>query len=80
MFHAHSMTIFRRFVTLKAVAACINYTPQALSFAAATVFVQRQKSTLTSSLLRIGISAFEGWTSYPGFAAKHSSTCLTTAR
>ena len=74
------MTFCRRFVTLKAATACINYTRQALSFEAATVFVQRQKSTLTNSLLRIGISAFEGWTSYPGFAAKHSSTCLTTAR
>ena len=74
------MTFFRRLVTLKAAVAYINYTRQALSFEAATVFVQRQKSTLTSSLLRTGISAFEGWTSYPGFAAKHSSTCLTTAR
>ena len=74
------MTFFRRFVTLTVATACINYMRQALSFAAATVFGQRQKSTLTGSLLRTGISAFEGWTSYPGFAAKHSSTCLTTAR
>jgi hypothetical protein len=74
------MTFFRRFVTLKAGVAYINYTRQALSFAVATVFVQRQKSTLTSSLLRTGISASEGWTSYPAFAAKHSSSSLTTAR
>jgi hypothetical protein len=80
MFHAHSMTFFRRFVTLKAVAPCINCTRQALSFAAATVFVQRQKSTLTSSLPRTGTSAFEGWRSYPGFAAKHSSSYLTMPR
>ena len=74
------MTFFGRFVTLTVATACINYMRQALSFAAATVFGQRQKSTLASSLPRTGISAFEGRTSYPGFAARHSSSCLTTAR
>ena len=74
------MTFFGRFVTLTVATACINYMRQALSFAAATEFGQRQKSTLASSLPRTGISACEDSTSYPCFAVKHSSSYLTMPR
>ena len=74
------MTFFRSFVTLKAVAACINYTRQALSFGAATAFGRPLKSTLANSLPPTGTSAFAEHAPYPYFAEKHFSSNPTTAQ